>query len=79
MNSPSCGPSRYSVHNDVAGNLSKAIEVGYYDATMFAYNIVNHAALENPNLSCCVAQMETIDMFADNIKIMGRKVDLETV
>jgi aryl-alcohol dehydrogenase-like predicted oxidoreductase len=129
--------SAVSFHNDVAGNLSKAIEVGYYDATMFAYNIANHAALENliykakeagigmvamkvarllwmeeqpewknedswrlkklntaipdpdlskfskaylwalqnANLSCCVAQMETVDMFADNIKIMGKKVE----
>ncbi|MGJ8679907.1 aldo/keto reductase [Paraglaciecola sp.] len=133
--------SAVSFHNDVAGNLSKVIEVGYYDATMFAYNIANHAALENliykakeagigmvamkvarllwmedqpawknedswrlkkltrtipdseiskfakaylwalqnSNLSCCVAQMETVDMFADNIQIMGRKVEQQTV
>ncbi|MCF2947317.1 aldo/keto reductase [Paraglaciecola aquimarina] len=133
--------SAVSFHNDVAGNLSKAIEVGYYDATMFAYNIANHAALENliykakeaglgmvamkvarllwmedqpewknedswrlkklnttlpdpslskfaksylwalqnANLSCCVAQMETVEMFADNIKIMGKKAETLTV
>lgn len=116
-----------SFHNDVGGNLSKAIEVGYYDAAMFAYNIANHAALEdtmfkakeaglgiiamkvarlfamhnqpewrqkkldktipdeslsvfskaylwalqNPNLSCCVSQMETVDMVAENYQVIG--------
>lgn len=133
--------SAVSFHNDVAGNLSKVIDVGYYDATMFAYNIANHAALENlmfkakeagigmvamkvarllwmeeqpewknedswrlkklntaipdptlskfakaylwglqnPNLSCCVAEMQTVDMFADNFKIMGRRVEQRSV
>jgi len=124
-----------SFHNDVAANLSKAIEVGYYDAAMFAYNIANHAALEsvmfkgkeaglgmiamkvarlfamnnqpewridkldttisdntlsvfskaylwalqNPNLSSCVSQMETIDEVADNYKIVGKKVEIQPV
>ncbi|MFC0016197.1 aldo/keto reductase [Roseibacillus persicicus] len=36
-----------SFHNDVAANLSAAIKGGFYDVTMFAYNIANHAALEN--------------------------------
>ncbi|QDT67982.1 putative aldo-keto reductase [Planctomycetes bacterium MalM25] len=118
-----------SFHNDVGGNLSKAVEVGYYDAAMFAYNIANHAALENvmfkakeaglgmiamkvarlfamekqpewrqekldrtlpddslsvfakaylwalqnPNLSCCVSQMETVEIVEDNYKIIGVK------
>ncbi|TLX78209.1 aldo/keto reductase [Labilibacter sediminis] len=38
--------SALSMHNDVAGNLEKAIELGYYDATMIAYNIGNHASLD---------------------------------
>lgn len=133
--------SALSFHNDVAGNLSKVIEVGYYDADMFAYNIANHAALENlmfkaknagigmvamkvakllwledqpnwnedsswrlkklnttipdpklskfakaylwalqnPSLSCCVSEMVTVDMIAENFKVMGRKVEEESV
>ncbi|MGJ8725385.1 MAG: aldo/keto reductase [Roseibacillus sp.] len=119
-----------SFHNDVAANLSKVIEVGYYDVAMFAYNIANHAALEtlmfkgkqaglgmiamkvaklftfddppvwrqekldqtipdeelsvfskaylwalqNPHLSCCVSQMETAEIVADNFQIVGKKV-----
>lgn len=39
--------SAVSFHNDVSANLSKAIEMGFYDVAMFAYNITNHAALEN--------------------------------
>lgn len=125
-----------SFHNDVGANLSKAIEVGYYDAAMFAYNIANHAAteslmskakeaglgmvamkvarlfamenasenrhdwrqkkldaaitenrlstfaksylwaLQNPNLSCCVSQMENIEEVVENVSITGRKVKL---
>ncbi|TWU28015.1 aldo/keto reductase [Novipirellula artificiosorum] len=121
-----------SFHNDVGANLAKAIEVGYYDAAMFAYNIANHAsteplmlkakesglgtiamkvarlfameqkhdwrrqkleatipdkeiglfpktylwALQNPNLSCCVAQMENVDQVKENVAIVGRKVEL---
>ncbi len=38
--------SALSMHNDVAGNLEKAIELGHYDAAMIAYNIGNHASLE---------------------------------
>ncbi|MGJ8679967.1 aldo/keto reductase [Paraglaciecola sp.] len=127
--------SAVSFHNDVAGHLAKAIEVDYYDVTMFAYNIANHAALENlmfkakeagigmvamkvakllwlkdqpqwrldklnttipdkdmskfskaylwalqnPNLSCCVSEMHTIDIMVDNLKVMGRKVDIASV
>ena len=37
-----------SMHNDVAANLEKAIEVGHYDGAMVAYNIGNHAALNRP-------------------------------
>ena len=124
-----------SFHNDVGGNLAKAIEVGYYDAVMFAYNIANHAAtepimarakesglgmvamkvarlfamgedhkwrqekldttmpesslsvfaksylwaLQNPNLSCCVAQMENVAQVVENVGIVGHKVRLSPV
>lgn len=127
--------SAVSFHNDVAGHLAKAIEVDYYDVTMFAYNIANHAALENlmfkakqagigmiamkvakllwlkdqpqwrldklnsaipdqtmskfskaylwalqnPNLSSCVSEMTSIDIMADNLKVMGKKVDIASV
>ena len=40
--------SACSMHNDVAANLEKAIEVGHYDGAMLAYNIGNHAALNLP-------------------------------
>lgn len=39
--------SAVSFHNDVTTNLSKSIDAGFYDVTMFAYNIANHAALES--------------------------------
>lgn len=124
-----------SFHNDVGAHLSKAIDAGYYDVAMFAYNIANQAALEpdmhrahqaglgmiamkvarlfamqnqpawrqqkldtaipdpntstfakaylwalqNPNLSACVSQMESLDEVADNYAIVGRKVDLQPV
>ena len=35
-----------SMHNDVDGILDKAIDLGFYDGAMFAYNIGNHAALD---------------------------------
>ncbi len=35
-----------SMHNDVDGLLEKAIDLGFYDGAMFAYNIGNHAALD---------------------------------
>lgn len=38
--------SALSMHNDVDGNLDKAIDLGFYDGAMFAYNIGNHAALD---------------------------------
>jgi predicted aldo/keto reductase-like oxidoreductase len=38
--------SALSMHNDVTGNLEKAIELGIYDGAMPAYNIANHASLE---------------------------------
>jgi predicted aldo/keto reductase-like oxidoreductase len=119
----------------VGAHLSKAIDAGYYDVAMFAYNIANQAALEpdmhrahqaglgmiamkvarlfamqnqpawrqqkldtaipdpntstfakaylwalqNPNLSACVSQMESLDEVADNYAIVGRKVDLQPV
>mgnify|MGYP001160215311 FL=1 len=34
--------SAVSMHNDVAGNLNKAIDLGFYDLSMIAYNIGNH-------------------------------------
>ncbi len=124
-----------SFHNDVGNHLAKAVEVGYYDVAMFAYNIANSAALEpdihraneagmgliamkvarlfamnnqpewrvqkldtaipdpnlstfakaylwalqNPHLSACVSQMESLADVADNYAIVGRKVDLQPV
>ncbi len=125
-----------SMHNDVAANLEKMIEVGYYDGAMVAYNIGNHAALDipvrraseagmgivamkvariisnprmeipqwrieklnaaigekrslqskaylwalqNPNISCCVAEMLTPEIIADNASVTGRKVTLGAV
>lgn len=124
-----------SFHNDVGNHLAKAIDAGYYDVAMFAYNIANHAALEpdmhraheaglgmiamkvarlfamenqpawrvqkldtaipdptlstfakaylwalqNPHLSACVSQMESLEEVADNYAIVGRKVDLQPV
>lgn len=115
-----------SFHNDVAGNLSQATELGYYDVAMFAYNIANHAALDallyeareaglglvamklsrlfvmnnqpewiekkleliypdlelskfaksylwalnNPNLSSCVSQMDTIEKLRENTGVV---------
>lgn len=38
--------SALSMHNDVDGILAKAIDLGFYDGAMFAYNIGNHAALD---------------------------------
>lgn len=35
--------------------------------------------LQNPNLSCCVAQMETEEMIADNLQVVGKKVDVNRV
>ena len=123
--------SAVSFHNDVQYNLEKAIDVGYYDVVMPAYNIANHAGLErpiarakkaglgvvamklaralvknnpqwrieklnssisegdlskfakaylwglqNPNISCCVSQMETIAKLEDNLQVVGRRVEL---
>ena len=45
------GKSRFSgvsIHSDVPGNLEKVGEVGYYDMTMIAYNIVNHGSIDLP-------------------------------
>lgn len=36
-------------------------------------------ALQNNNLSCCVSQMETIDIIKDNASIVGKKVTLQTI
>ncbi len=127
--------SAVSFHNDVENNLRKVIDVGYYDAAMFAYNIANYGgmeqlirqanqagvgtiamkvarlfsmedqpvwrrekletaipgtdlsihakafmwALQNPNLSCAVSQMETLEHVKENVSIVGRKVDLQPV
>lgn len=126
-----------SAHNDVAAHLEKAIEVGFYDAMMIAYNIGNHAsldrlvykaknagmgivamkvariisnpgfeetpqwridklntaipgdrsihskaylwALQNPNISCCVAEMLTPEAIADNAAITGVDVEIAKV
>lgn len=127
--------SALSMHNDVTGNLEKAIELGHYDGAMAAYNIANHASLEialekagahgmgfvamkvanvingddaptwrreklkaiigddsipryaqaylwalqNPNVSCCVSDMITPTMVAENTSIVGRKISLNAV
>ncbi|MEM9080531.1 MAG: aldo/keto reductase [Verrucomicrobiota bacterium] len=120
--------SATSFHNDVAGNLTDAYQLGYYDAAMFAYNIANHAAvdpimldaknsgmgllamktaklfflpdqpawileklnatypgdqlspfaksyhwaLQNPNLTACVSQMEDEAQLLDNLQAVGK-------
>ena len=125
--------SACSMHNDVAANLEKAIEVGCYDAAMIAYNIGNHAALnrplqkankagmgivamkvariihanppqwridklnsaisgdlsiygkaylwalQNPNLSCCVSEMNDPTQVAENVSVTGKKVEMGPV
>lgn len=126
-----------SAHNDVGAHLEKAIEMGFYDGMMVAYNIGNHSsldrltrkakmagmglvamkvarivsnprfeetpqwrrdklnsaipgdrsiqskaylwALQNPNISCCVSEMLTPDIIADNISVTGTKVELGKV
>lgn len=127
--------SGVSFHNDVTGNLTKAMDVGYIDMVMFAYNIANHAALDrtmyeaklaglglvamkvgklfslrnqpewraeklnealpdeqlslfaksylwalqNPNLTCCASQMETMEQLEDNFSVIGRKVNVKSL
>jgi aryl-alcohol dehydrogenase-like predicted oxidoreductase len=34
-------------------------------------------ALQNPNLSCAVSQMESLDEVAENVKVVGRQIDLQ--
>lgn len=36
-------------------------------------------ALQNPNLSACVAQMETLEQVAENLTVVGRKAELQPV
>lgn len=36
-------------------------------------------ALQNPNLSCCVSQMETEQELADNLQAIGRNIELQSV
>ncbi|MEX0321412.1 MAG: aldo/keto reductase [Puniceicoccaceae bacterium] len=124
----------FSAHNDVAGNLAHAIELGYYDGAMVAYNIANHAALDtliakaknhgmgivamkvakiiddadtpqwridklnaaveeelslhakgylwalqNPNISCCVSNLSTPAMVAENAGVTGRRIEFGQV
>lgn len=126
--------SAFSAHNDVAGNLEHAIELGCYNGAMVAYNIANHAALEthihrakqqgmgivamkvakiiddadtpqwrvdklnaavteelslhaktylwalqNPNITCCVSNLNTPAMVAENSSITGRRIELGLV
>lgn len=33
-------------------------------------------ALQNPNITCCVAEMSTKEIIEDNVSIVGRKVDI---
>ncbi|MGY8719789.1 MAG: hypothetical protein ACKVI3_18645, partial [Verrucomicrobiia bacterium] len=47
-------------------------------------SITRHAksylwALQNPHVSCCVSDMITPTMVAENTSIVGRKVDLQVV
>ncbi len=51
-----------SMHNDVAGNLDKAVELGHYDGAMIAYNIGNHASLERSILRAKEAGMGLVAM-----------------
>jgi aryl-alcohol dehydrogenase-like predicted oxidoreductase len=123
--------SALSMHNDVAANLKKAIELGHYNGAMVAYNIGNHEsldgligqakqagmgivamkvarilqientpdseiealetsineplskyakaylwALQNSDLSCCVSDMVTLPMVAENTSVSERKIIL---
>ena len=36
-------------------------------------------ALQNPNLSCCVSQMETEEILNENLLVIGKKVDVQKV
>jgi len=54
--------SALSMHNDVAANLDKAVELGHYDGAMIAYNIGNHAALERSILNAKQAGMGLVAM-----------------
>lgn len=51
-----------SMHNDVAANLDKAIELGHYDGAMVAYNIGNHASLERSILKAKQSGMGIVAM-----------------
>ena len=51
-----------SMHNDVAANLDKAIELGHYDGAMVAYNVGNHASLERSLLKAKQAGMGIVAM-----------------
>ena len=54
--------SALSMHNDVAANLDKAVELGHYDGAMIAYNIGNHASLERSILNAKQAGMGLVAM-----------------
>lgn len=62
--------SAVSFHNDVTGNLLKAVDVGHYDVAMFAYNIANHAGLEHAmskahDAGMGLLAMKVVKLFAD--------------
>ncbi|MFY0651626.1 MAG: aldo/keto reductase [Cyclobacteriaceae bacterium] len=56
-----------SMHNDVAGNLERAIELGYYDGAMLAYNIGNHASVDRLIYKANKAGMGIVAMKVANI------------
>ncbi len=54
--------SAVSMHNDVAANLDKAVELGHYDGAMVAYNIGNHASMERSIQGASKAGMGIVAM-----------------
>jgi predicted aldo/keto reductase-like oxidoreductase len=59
--------SAVSMHNDVAANLHKAIDLGYYDLSMIAYNIGNHTQVASAVQRAANQGMGLIAMKASRI------------
>jgi aryl-alcohol dehydrogenase-like predicted oxidoreductase len=52
----------FTAHNDPAGNLRKAAELGHYDAAMVAYNVINGGYLNNALTAARAGDMGVIAM-----------------
>ncbi|WP_168442246.1 aldo/keto reductase [Pontiella desulfatans] len=66
----------FSMGNQPAWRLSK-LNAAIPDEGLSPFAKSYLWALQNPNLSCCVSQMETIEQLNDNLQVVGRKLDLE--